>query len=146
MSYKLFSILVALLFISQIGNAQYTPKDKYDHESIYLKTTPFVGMRYVKDGVMKPVGFYAYRLQNELEVSPNAVMELKKYRRNSLIASGLGVLGGILFVNALNVNDNELAWIVGGLGAGIASGVLSVNAGNSLQKSIWWYNRDILRE
>jgi hypothetical protein len=112
-------------------------------ESIYLE-----GGKYIKNDVKYPIGFFAANLGREMEVSPHAVAEWKRYKsfRNwGFVTSivGLGLSIGSLRVE--NNNDLRAGLAIGGLSLAIASIPLNIKANNQIQKSIWTRNRDILK-
>ncbi|MEM1327968.1 MAG: hypothetical protein AAGI23_18560 [Bacteroidota bacterium] len=142
-----FFLVIGFFFLAQSSFAQYTPQEEYDRESIFLQTKPFGGAKYVKDGVMKPVGFFANNLVQEMEVSPHAVMLLKKSRRNGVWAGVTGFLSGIAFLGVLTSDaQNDDLWWLGTATLGLTSGLLSTTAQNQLNKSVWIYNRDVLNQ
>ena len=77
-------------------------------------------------------------------MSPNAVVEFQKYRKNTLIATGFSLVGAGLIIATPSLRNNQEIVLLTGLGMAIGSGILFRDAGNNLNKSIWWYNRDIL--
>lgn len=134
-----------LLFITPL-NAQDTPQKRYDRESIFLQQKFFGGTKYVQDGVEKPVGFFFNDLKKELEVSPNAVVLLKKSRKNQIWAGITAGLSVVFLTSALADNDgNEVLWASTGAAFGIASGILAVRGSNQFNKSIWLYNREVVQ-
>ena len=83
---------LATLFVCQFSYAQDAYKT-YKMESIYLE-----GGKYIKNDVKYPIGFFASNLGKEMNVSPHAVTEWKRYKsfRNwglvtSLVAVGLSI-------------------------------------------------------
>lgn len=135
-------IVLTTLFLCQFSVAQDAFKT-YKMESIYLE-----GGKYIKNDVKYPIGFFASNLGKEMNVSPHAVAEWKKYKtfRNwgivtSLVAVGLSI--GSLRVE--NNNDLRAGLAIGGLSFAIASVPLNIKANNQIQKSIWTRNRDILK-
>ncbi|MEM8527300.1 MAG: hypothetical protein AAGG68_21850 [Bacteroidota bacterium] len=143
---KLLLVLAACISCSNFTFAQEYALENYQANSIYLQNHLF-GCRYVQEGKVYRKGFImAARLEKELEVSPNAIVEFKRYRTTKLIALGLGVVGfGLQMYSVYNesgFNDGLYSISLAGL---ITSGFMSLNAKNKLQKSIWLYNQDILR-
>jgi hypothetical protein len=143
-----FIILVLVsffVFSSSICSAQYTPEEAYDRESIFLQVQPFVGARYVKDGVMKPAGFFYNKMAEDMEVSPNAVMLLKKSRQNAVWANVAALIGGISFAAAVTDEENSTPWLLSTVAFSVTSGVLALKSNNQLNKSVWYYNRDVVQ-
>lgn len=139
------SIILTLtsLFIFQASHAQDAYKT-FKMESIYLH-----GNKFVKNDIKYPVGIFSSNLANEMEVSPHAVAEWKKYKsfRNwSFITSIVG-LGLTLRALTLPLDKKNLrtGLLIGGFGLTIASIPISVKSSNQLQKAIWTRNRDILQ-
>ncbi|MEM0994583.1 MAG: hypothetical protein AAF847_16310 [Bacteroidota bacterium] len=140
---KLYLIFALLSFTILTVSAQYSPQKTYEHESIFLKNA-FGGLRYVKDGVEYHYGFFGNNYKQAIAVSPNAVVEFKKYRTNTLIGTGLSVVSAVLILSTVNANENADILFLSGLGVAVGSGIFFRDAGNNLNKSVWWYNRDIL--
>ena len=134
-------LVLSILFVCQFTHAQdaYTI---YKMESIYLE-----GSKYIKNDVKYPIGIFASNLAQEMEVSPHAAAEWKKYKtfRNWGLVTSLVGLG--LSIGALRVEDNNelrAGLAISGLGLALVSIPLSIKASNQIQKSIWTRNRDIL--
>jgi len=137
--------LITLLSISLFSlNAQESAIKKYQANSIYLQTG-FGGLKYVKEGQVQRIGFMGNKLKQEMQVSPNAIIEFKKYQKNRWISIGLSVASGVLLVSS--ISDGEFKstpyWL--GLGTTMMSGLFGVHSFNKRGKSIWIYNHDTLK-
>lgn len=141
---KLFFTMIICLSGLGFLSAQESVLKKYQANSIYLQQG-FGGYKYVKEGQVQGLGFMGNKLKKEMQVSPNAVVEFKKYQKNRWISIGLAVASGVLVVSAFR--DGELRptpyWL--GLGTATMSGLFGVHSLNKRQKSVWLYNQDILR-
>ncbi|MEO6347320.1 MAG: hypothetical protein ABIO60_05355 [Aquaticitalea sp.] len=130
-----------LLFLPPTAQGQ-NINEKYLAESIYLKGN----YKYVKNGVTYRIGFLGQKLKKEMTVSPNAVMEFKKYdqkRKAVLIMSSvaLALYGtGLL----MDKESTQTGLFIGGLGLSLVSIPLSSSSEKNLQKAIWIRNGDIL--
>ncbi|MEN0049725.1 MAG: hypothetical protein AAF806_21875 [Bacteroidota bacterium] len=143
---KVFFILFLSCICFSFSSAQQNTIKHYQDNSIYLQSG-FGGFRYVKDGQIQQKGLIlAHHLKKELAISPNAVVEFKKYQRDKFIAMGFGLATAGIFtaiaVDSENINPNIL-WVV--LGTSFTTGIIWANAKNKLRKSVWHYNQDILR-
>ena len=135
-------VFILLFFFSlSTAQAQFVNKD-YQIESIYLK-----GAKYVKNGIVYPRGFFDVKLKNEMEISPNAVIEFKKYQKKRNIALILSTLGLVTITAAIDPNNANTSpsLVVIGLGAALVAIPFSVKATNHFHKSIWIRNGDILK-
>jgi len=143
---KVFFILFSFCICLSSSFAQQSAIKQYQDSSIYLQSS-FGGFRYVKNGQIQRKGFImAHHLRNELAISPNAVVEFKKYQRDKFIAMGLGLATtGFLAAIATNPEDfnPNVVWIV--FGTSFTTGIVWANLKNKLRKSVWHYNQDILR-
>ncbi|MEL6719719.1 MAG: hypothetical protein AAFO82_04465 [Bacteroidota bacterium] len=129
-----------------LSYAQQSAIKQYQDNSIYLQTS-LGGFKYIKNGEVKKKGLIlAYNLEKELAISPNAVVEFRKYRRDKFIATGFGLAtAGIMTaiaVDSENINPNIL-WIL--FGTSFTTGIILANAKNKLRKAIWHHNQDLLR-
>jgi len=139
---SIFLVLVSL-FTIQLTFAQSTAYKTFKMESIYLE-----GTKYVKNDVRYPIGFFGSNLGAEMQSSPHAIAEWKKYKsfRNWGLAASLTGLG--LVLGALAADDNtdlQNGLLIGGLTFTIVSLPLSLKANNQIHKSVWTRNRDLLQ-
>lgn len=147
---KNFSIVLLLLLgcLSFQMEAQDTAIKKYEQNAIYLSQDFFSGLKYVQDGVPKPFGFFGQKLKQELAVSPMAVVDFKKYQNKRGIGLGLVLAGTGLMLASIDYNTGEnlnegIFW--GGFAAVLVGGGISASGFNNLNRSIYWYNRDVLK-
>ncbi|MEL6719720.1 MAG: hypothetical protein AAFO82_04460 [Bacteroidota bacterium] len=124
-------------------NAQNTALKNYQENSIYLKQGLF-NNNYVKEGKVYPRGFMDSRLKKELEISPNAVVEFKKYRKNQWIAIGMALGYSILYASSIPDNEVKVVPVIA-VGSLVTGTIVSLHSLNKLEKAIWHYNQDILR-
>lgn len=115
--------------------------DIYQKETIYLQNST-----YVKGGVKYPLGFFHSRLKKEMQISPDAMLEFRKYerKRNTFIATyavGSGLLISNLFVKKPSTQKVLLG---AGIGVMVISLPFSIQSGNHLQKALWIRNGDVL--
>lgn len=138
---KIIFLVLTTLFVFQITHAQDAYK-AFKMESIYLQ-----GSKYIKNDVKYPVGFFGGNLGQEMNVSPHAIAEWKRFKRyrNWSVVTSLVGLG--LAVSALGTDNPDLqnGLLIGGLSMSIVSIPLSLKANNQIQKSVWTRNRDILQ-
>lgn len=143
---KVFFILFLFCICLSSSIAQQRAIKQYQDNSIYLQSS-IGGFKYIKDGQIKRKGFMmAHHLKKELAISPNAVVEFKKYQRDKFVAMGLGLATtGFLAAIATNSEDfnPNVVWIL--FGTSFTTGIVWANSKNKLRKSIWQYNQDILR-
>ena len=121
-----------------------TTIEKYENKSIYLH-----GNKYVKGGKKYPLGFLGMRLGEELEVSLDAVIEWKKYKK-SMVHSFVALMAGAVAAGVGSVvyrenKDLGVGLVIGGYGAVFYGVPLSIQSQRSMHKAVWLYNRDILR-
>ena len=139
------SILAASLLLACFAPASaQTGYEKYQSETIYLQSG-----KYVKNGEKYPLGFFSKNLKKELEVSPDAVIEFKKYRKhikNALIFNLVGA--GFAATSTLFKRDDYLGrggFLVVGVGFVAVGFQQSVKSMNSYQKAIWLRNGEVLK-
>lgn len=138
----LLALLTLLFIITFFSTAQaQIDNKKYKTESIYFK-----GFKYVKNGVEYPVGFFGKNLKKEMEVSPNAVIEYKRYEKKRNTALVIYSIGLATVISGLVVDDNNLrnGLLIGGAGVTIVSFVISDKADESFEKAVWIRNGEIL--
>ncbi len=93
MTKHLLIFVFAILLCPTLLQAQNALLDTYDRESIYLRSEFWRGTVFVKNGVIKPVGFAYKRLRPEFEATPGVMPMFKKAQRNQKIAFGVSLLG-----------------------------------------------------
>ena len=102
--------------------------------------------------VIGTVGWFRdFDVEKLVESSPHAVNEARAFKTNNFrgsLVGGLGALtlvtGAILTANSSN-NAASPILMIAGAGA-VGWGAQHVNAGYSaLSRSLWWYNRDLVR-
>ncbi|MEN0049726.1 MAG: hypothetical protein AAF806_21880 [Bacteroidota bacterium] len=139
------SLLIALFLAAFLStNAQNTALKNYQENSIYIRQGLFSNV-YVKEGQTYPRGFMDSKLKQELEISPNAIIEFKKYRRNQWIAGGIALVGSILYTSSFSDDEFQAVPFSIGLGSFVTSAFISLHSFNKLDKAVWHYNQDILR-
>jgi len=140
----LCTLVVCTSFFFNAVQAQYQVDRNYAAKTIYLK-----GNRFVKDGIEYPNGFLFQNLKKEMEVSPHAVIEFKKYekKRNiGIILSAAGLIGTLYAVPQV-VSGNEKFGrnlMLGSLSASLISIPFTLKSVNHFHKSIWIRNGDAL--
>jgi len=144
---RLFFILL-LCFSGLISlSAQESAVKQYQENSIYLQSR-FGGYKYIKEGKVYRKGFMAFKLKRELQVSPNAIIEFKKYQRNKWLAAGIGIGGYVLLASSFDVSNggsvNINTYFIS-LGTFATCALVAKHSRNKLHKSVWLYNQDILR-
>jgi hypothetical protein len=121
-----------------------SPMEKYQAESIYLQ--PFA---YVKNGQRYPLGLFNKSLKKEMEISPNAMLEYKRYVKNRNFAYaayffGIGAYAAGLLVDSENQPLKDLLK-TGGLGMIAGSFYFAIGTSKHLNKAIWLRNGEILK-
>ena len=105
------------------------------------------GNKFIKDGIEYPSGFLFQNLKREMEVSPHAVIEFKKYEKNRNIGIGLSITGLVVALYSINrIGRNEVneGVLLGSLGASLISIPFSIKSTNHFHKAIWIRNGDAL--
>ena len=107
---KMKKICIRLLLITSISisyctltNAQLI-NTKIQTDSISLNL--FHG-KYVKNGKKYNIGFLSKNLKKEMIISPNAIIEFKKYERHRNRAMLLSVIGAGMVWGAIFSHDNN---------------------------------------
>ena len=134
--------IILFLFTFQLSSAQNDAFKEFKIESIYLK-----GSKYIKNDVSYPIGFFHSNLGKEMQISPHAIAEWKKFKTNRNVSLILATAGLGAFIAGINAADNSTAQntlIISGAALSFSSLFFSINANNQLNKSIWTRNRDLL--
>jgi hypothetical protein len=156
MSYRLRLGLGCFLvaFFSTVVGAQSDTTRSYDLRSLRVESH-FGDFRIVR-GLNGPVvgnlgTFSRVDLTKLVAPSENAVKEAREFNRNygsGMLASAIG--GVALGVSLAIAANNKPSW--GLISSEVAAGALVLYGGirlnrayNALSKSIWWYNRDLIR-
>lgn len=129
------------LFFAFLSNAQ-DRCDKFQKESI-MYVRPYA---FFRGGESHPAGLFYGKLKKELEVSPMAIAEFKKYRTNRNIAylmSGAS-LGALIGAGYMDDRRWQGAFLIGSLGLSIGSIRFSLDATDNLHRSVWLHNEDLL--
>ncbi|MEM8527298.1 MAG: hypothetical protein AAGG68_21840 [Bacteroidota bacterium] len=117
---------------------------KYQANSIYLQQS-FEGSRYIKEGQKYKLGFMSSKLKQELQISPNAVVEFKKYQTNRWISIGLYVASSALLIHSISGEEFKTTSFWLSVGTATTFGLFNIHALNKREKAVWYYNQDILR-
>ena len=139
-SFLPFVFTLLFFFTFSSVNAQFANKD-YQMESIYLK-----GGKYIKNGIEYPQGFLSRNLKQEMKISPNALMEYKKFERNRNIGLVISSIGIAVLSTSIYYRQRDISvtpYIAVGLS--LASIPFSVVSINHLHKAIWIRNGDVLK-
>lgn len=161
MTKYLLIAVFAILLCPTLLQAQNSLLDTYDRESIYLRSEFWRGTVFVKNGVIKPVGFAYKKLRPEFETTPSVMPMFKKAQRNQKITFGVSILGlvGITAgsLMAANAVDNQgylinekrykqgLNLVLGSALCTMAINIpLQLKARQQLDDAIWLRNRALL--
>ena len=92
------------------------------------------------------MGLLGKNLETEMKVSPEAMVEFKRYRKKATTAAIINGTGHGLLIGGLIADDNgtQTGLYIGGLVAVGVSVGFAIPAGNSLRRSVWLRNRDAL--
>jgi hypothetical protein len=118
--------------------------EKYEMETIYLSTG-----KYIKNGEKYPLGLFSQHLKKEMKVSPEAVIEFRRYEKKRnwgmvFIAAGAGsYLTGLALDSASDEVRGGL--LIGGLGLTLTSVPFGIQSMNSYHKAIWLRNGAVLK-
>jgi hypothetical protein len=117
----------------------------YEQGSIMLQNG-----RYVTNGESRSLGFGQRNLGDVLKKSPLAYAEFEQFRkkRNTALGvyfAGLGVTVAGLILNRKNEDALSGGLIVGGLATTIISLPIMSKSTKHFHKSVWLYNRDVLK-
>ena len=118
----------------------------YEQRSIMLQNNS-----YIMNGEKKRYGFIFCKIEDDLIKSPIAYAEFKKSQKNYLIALGLVLAGSGLVIggavsrrnNDLESKINTLFW--SGTALNIGAIIFAATSTNQLHRSVWYYNRDVIR-
>jgi len=95
--------------------------------------------------------FRSFDVEKVVAASPPARAEARVYKSNSFRASVVGtlgatttVVGAVLAANGSN-NAATPILIIGGVGAMVWGAQQFHTAFSALSRSLWWYNRDVVR-
>lgn len=112
-------------------------------------------VRGVDGNVVGSIGSRGFDLSAALASSPNAVREAKEFERYSsrgwnILSLGVlawGVGGGVARMDDVDQVVSISAWtaVVAGTAMMFYGGVTLNKAFTALSRSIWWYNRDLVR-
>lgn len=141
---NLFALFILLSVFSFSVCQSQTVLEKYDKETIYLSTYH----NYIKNGESYWIGFFGERLKKEMEVSPNAVIEYKKFsnKRNvSLALVGVGMAAMIGGLVNYDENDPNNGLLVGGYVSVLGGSIFALSSQRHRSKAIWIRNRDVLK-
>ncbi len=142
MKKRIFLFLLAVV-VCNLVSAQ-SAIELYEKETIYLSTS-----MYIKNGEKHPLGLFSKNLRKEMAVSPEAVIEFKRYekKRNLGLAFLAAGLGGYMTATALNSASNEVRGgiMFGSLGFMIASVPFNFQSIKSYNKAIWLRNGAVLK-
>lgn len=132
------AFIVITYFLNPLS-AQFN--DIYESETIYLQNST-----YVKGGVKYPLGFFHSRLKKEMQISPDAMLEFRKYERKRNAFIGTYAIGSALLISNLFVkNANTQRVLLGAsLGVMVISIPFSIQSGNHLNRAVWIRNGDVL--
>lgn len=139
---KLLLSLLGICFLFLNTNAQLT-LDK-DSNSNLIKLN---GLTYELNGVRKPCGVFHKNIKKELEISPNAIIEFKKFERNRKIAFAVyaGSLASMIVVSQIEKEPSKRLFnlrIVGLASIFIIVPILSKSQ-KHLHKAIGYRNYDV---
>ncbi|MEM9888927.1 MAG: hypothetical protein AAF849_23745 [Bacteroidota bacterium] len=148
----LLATLLCLMLTTSNIHAQYSPEyTTYRDSSIYLQNLGSFNTRFIMNGQNRHTGFMGRDLKLFLEISPNAVVEFKKYRVDSNIGNVLTFVGMGLFAVSLSfptesddIIKNPTLLSIGVL-TGTAGGLFKWAASNHLLRSVAFYNQELLR-
>jgi hypothetical protein len=100
------------------------------------------------------LGLFAPDLESVVQRSDSAARHARAFRRDSNRGSVLGLVSIVLVTLSIpslgsdggdidDVEDWRWAALAGGFGIGLAAGYYEIRAHRSLERSIWWYNREL---
>ena len=139
----LCTLVVCTTFLLNAVNAQYKVDRNYASKTIYLK-----GNKFIKDGIEYPSGFLFKNLKKQMEVSPQAVIEFKKYEKNrnaAIVLSTVSLVGYLYALPRIIINNNNTNGVVlGAIGVSLISIPFSLKSANHFHKAIWLRNGDAL--
>ncbi len=114
---------------------------KYERETIYLRFST-----YVKDNEAYEIGIIGEVIKHDMMVSPDAMIEFKKYQKQrkwSLVLAGLQL---VTQVAAYSTRDKS--WrrglLIGSGAVAIVSIPFYIGSQRNLNKAVWIRNRDVL--
>jgi hypothetical protein len=111
---------------------------RYDRNTIYLKSFGFE-----KDGRITPYGGpFKFLLKKELQVSPIASREFKRFTNNKWAFLGCYLGGTALMLSGIESNRINRGRFWGGLGIMAISIPFSYLANDQMNRAVWLYNRD----
>jgi hypothetical protein len=134
-------ILIIIVITGTLHSLSAQFNDIYQNETIYLQNST-----YIKGGIKYPLGFFHSRLKKEMQISPDAMLEFRKYerKRNAFIAT-YAVGSALLISNVFVKSANTQRVLLGaGIGVMVISLPFSIQSGNHLQKAVWIRNGDVL--
>lgn len=154
-------ILILALFSPFWAFAQNDCLDRYDQESIYLRSELFRGVTYVKNGVSRPVGFAYRKLKPEFDLTPRALPMFNKARKNAKISFVVSVVGtagvatgtlmAIRSIDQQGYLTNESQYrnglslmLVSAISSAAIQIPLQLKSRQQLDDAIWLRNREIL--
>lgn len=156
-------LICCCLLLSFWVQAQTNCQERYDRESIYVRTEFFRGPCVVKGGKSKPVGLFFNRVRPEFELTPVAAVQFQKAQKAAKTALTVGVFGlagattGFLMafrsLNHSGNNPKAQRQYDTGMGLMLGSAVvtatvalpLNVFAQRKLSDAIWQRNRELLK-
>ena len=145
------SVLLCFSFVfastAQVRSTRDSIIQAYEQRSIMLQN-----YSYIINGERKRYGFFNSKIGEELKSSPMAFKEFQESQKSMWVGVGLIALGTLLSYGGIVMyrNDkNSSQWkgfYFSGLGSLFLSIFYSLKSKNQLNRSIWLYNRDVLKD
>lgn len=131
--------------VSQVVSSRDSLVKAYEQGSIMLQ-----GNKYVINGTAYKMGFGNNKIGETLRKSPLAYAEFELFKKNQKKALILNIVGGAAAIGSFLVNQNTdkalfTGLSVAGIGCLAVSFPLTIKSKKHFNKSIWHYNRDVLK-
>lgn len=137
-----FFSLICSIAIGQNNSESFTLDEvmrAYDRETMIT-----LNMGFEIDGEVTPYGLINQNFVREIKKSPSGFDQYKQFRRKTWGGAALTILVPTASVVASIVLVNPAPLLIG-LGGYVGGLVLLVEGSNARQKSIWLYNRDMIK-
>jgi len=158
MKSRIFSALIAgalcVIIQASTAAAQRSDSSRYDAQALRYESN-WGSARIIRGADGPLVGtagwFRSFDVEKLVSGSPAARAEARAYKSNSFRASLVGTLGAtttvVGVVLAANGSNNAATpiLIIGGVGAMVWGAQQFHTAFSALSRSLWWYNRDVVR-
>ncbi|HEV7838157.1 MAG TPA: hypothetical protein VGO75_08845 [Gemmatimonadaceae bacterium] len=145
---------LCVIYPASTAAAQRSDSSRYEGQA--LRYESYWGSARIIRGADGPlVGtagwFRSFDVEKLVAASPPARAEARVYKSNSFRASVIGIVGatatvvGVVVVANGSNNASSPVLIIGGVGAMVWGAERFHTAFSALSRSLWWYNRDLVR-